>query len=75
MRSLLLSALAVTAVVAVSSVGLVTDASAATRHAHHRAHVAPAMRQDPAGAFNQFVAPAIPDPALSYRWPPSGGAT
>jgi hypothetical protein len=33
------------------------------------------MRQDPAGAFNQFIAPNLPDPALSYRWPPSGGAT
>jgi hypothetical protein len=75
MRSLLLSALAATAVIAATSVGLATDASAATRRPHHHARVVPDVRQDPSGAFNQFSAPVLPDPALSYRWPPSGGAT
>lgn len=75
MRSFLLAALAATTVIAATSVGLTTDASAAARRPHHHARVAPDVRQDPSGAFNQFTAPSVPDSALSYRWPPSGGAT
>jgi len=54
MRSLLLSALAATTIIAATSVGLATDASAATRHVRQRTVTVPVVRQDPYRAYNTF---------------------
>jgi hypothetical protein len=54
MRSLILSALAATTIIAASSVALTTDASAATRHVRHTAPVASVVRQDPYTSFNTY---------------------
>lgn len=76
MRSLLLSALAATTVLATTAIGLSTDANAAARRPHHRTHIVPYVRQDPSGSFNALGTPGFAvDPAPVYRWPPSGGAT
>ncbi len=76
MRSFLFSALAAATVVAATVTGFATDASAAARRPHQRAHVAPLVRQDPYRSFNTINPRGFSaDPVDSYRWPPSGGAT
>jgi hypothetical protein len=84
MRSLLLSALAATTVLAATSVGLTTDANAAARRLHHSFQAAPIVRQDPSASFNTYsptydvrsfgggrdVNPISGTP----RWDASGGA-
>ena len=82
MRSLPLSALAATTVIAASFVGLASDASAATRHARQSAPVAaPIVRQDPYNSFNSYY--DVPGPggrrdvnpiSGTPRWNASGGA-
>jgi len=82
MRSLLLSALTATTVLAATSVGLTTDANAAARR-HHSTLAAPIVRQDPSASFNTYgtydvrsfgggrdVNPISGTP----RWNASGGA-
>lgn len=56
MRSLLLSALAATTVLAATSVGLTTDANAAARRSHRVDQTAPIVRQDPSASFNTYGA-------------------
>lgn len=81
MRSFLLSALAAGTVIAATSVGLATDASAATRHVRHAAPVAaPVVRQDPSNSFNTYDVPGptgrrdVNPISGTPRWNASGGA-
>jgi hypothetical protein len=56
MRTFLLSAIAVTSVLASAAIGLSTDANAATRRAQQqRTQPAPFVRPDPYGPFNTFA--------------------
>jgi hypothetical protein len=54
MRSLLLSALAATTIVTATSVGLATDASAATRHVRQSTVTVPVVTQDPYRSYNSY---------------------
>jgi len=54
MRTFLFSAIAVTAVVAATVIGLSTDANAAKRQAQPRSQPAPLIHHDPYGAYNSY---------------------
>jgi hypothetical protein len=55
MRTSLLSAIAATAVLASTAIGLSSDANAASRHAQRHAQPTPIVREDPYGSFNTFA--------------------
>jgi hypothetical protein len=88
MSSLLLSALAATTVIAATSVGVATDASAATRHTRYSysygsSMAAPVVRQYPYGAYNSYYGAEVPGAGFrrdvnplsgTPRWNGSGGA-
>jgi hypothetical protein len=59
MRIFVLSALTATAALASATLGMSTDASAATRHPRYRTQPAPIVRQDPYGAYNTLGAPGV----------------
>jgi len=61
LRTFLLSAIAATCVLASTTIGLSTDATAATRRPHHqqRSQQLPVIRQDPYRSFNTFGAPGV----------------
>jgi len=59
MRSFLLSAVAVTTVLASAAIVMSSDTNAATRHPRHRVYAMPYVSQAPAAAFNTFHAPGV----------------
>ena len=80
MRSLLLSALAATTVIAATSVALSTDASAAPRRSHQTIQTAPVVGPDPSNSFNTYDVPGptgrrdLNPLSGTPRWNASGGA-
>jgi hypothetical protein len=81
MRSLLLSALAATTVIAAISIGLTTDASAAKRQVRNNAPAtAPAVPQNPSSSFRTYEVPVptgrrdVNPISGTPRWNASGGA-
>jgi hypothetical protein len=83
MRSLLLSAVAATAVLAATSVGLTTDANAAARRPHQVSQTnetAPVVRENPYASFNTYDVPTfggrrdVNPYSGTPRWNASGGA-
>jgi len=58
MRTFLLSAIAATAVLASTAIGMSTDANAASRHSQSRTHAVPNVRS-PSSSFNTFDPPSI----------------
>ncbi len=59
MRIFVFSALAAATVLASTTLGMSTDANAATRHPHYRTQPAPIVRQNPYRSYNMIGSPGV----------------